>query len=149
VSVSDVGDALNDVLAACLAIAHLAYLSRSYRPATFVEEVAQFLTEHGLPFTPKHEEQGLTGKRYTIDFRLPRPGSDALLQAIPSAKSTARINATFRLWSDVRNSRLRVSILDDTQDEPRAEDLALLGTVSEVFTWSGRSERLLERLASG
>lgn len=150
VAVEQVGMAMHEVLAACVAVSHLSYLSRGYRPATFAEEVSHILTESQILFETKHPEMGRTGKKYAIDFYIPGPGREGLLQTLSPANrgvSTPMVNATFRLWSDVSNGRWRGTVLDDRLIEWRREDVALLEGVSSVFFWKEGQGSLVDSLS--
>lgn len=150
VPVGAAGTALQDVLLAALAISHLLYLSRTYRPATFHEEVAHLLEGAALRFIPRHEEIGqVTQKKYSIDFYIQGSRREALIQALsPTTKqgSIPMVNATFRLWSDVPNGRTRTTLVDDRAVEWRHEDLVLLEGVSDVYKWTDR-ERFQKELS--
>jgi hypothetical protein len=138
---AEVGSAVYDVIAACLAVGQLLYLSRSYRPATFAEEVSHFLAERHVPFRSDHKETGLSGRPYTIDYFISGTEKDGLIQTLsPSqpASATGMVNATSRLWSDVPNHRWRASVLDDRQVQWRTHDVTLLRRVSEVYVWTER-----------
>jgi hypothetical protein len=136
----EVGAALQDVLTASLAASHLLFLSRGYSPATFLEEVGQFVAERGINVVPHHYEIGqVTQKKYPIDMYVPGRERDGLIQALSPttrAGSIPMVNATFRLWSDVPNGRWRATVLDDRLVEWRFEDLVLLRGVSDVYSWT-------------
>ncbi|MBI4496412.1 MAG: DUF1828 domain-containing protein [Chloroflexi bacterium] len=139
----EVGTAIQEVLTASLAVAHLLYLSRSYRPATFTEEVTHFLIEQKVKFESRYEEIGRTGRKYTIDFLIHGKQREVLLQTLsPTAPrgATPMVNAAFRLWSDVVNGRWRGTLLDDRFIQWRREDVLLLEGVSEVYRWTQREE---------
>jgi hypothetical protein len=138
---SNLGDALQDVLSACVAVSHLIFLSPGFRPATFSEQVAQYLAKQQVGFSAGHYETGRTGRRFRVDFLIRGRERDGLLKVLsPATRARARAmaNATFRLWSDVENSRWRATLLDDRFIEWRREDVALLEGVSEVYRWSER-----------
>jgi hypothetical protein len=148
---SEVGKAMHEVLTACLAIGHLLYLSRGYRPATFLEEVSHFLAEQRIPFEPRHKEVGRTGKEYALDFFVRGDRGDGLLQTLSPATpagATTMVNANFRLWSDIRNGRWHATMLDDRYIQWRREDILLLGGVSKVYRWTQRDESFRQDVAA-
>ncbi len=133
-----VGLAMQEVLTACLAVSHLVFLSRGFRPATFAEEVAHYLVEWEVRFVRQHPEMGRTGKRYFIDFLIRGRKRDGLLETLsPTSRAgvTPMVNATFRLWSDVPNERWRATLIDDRTVEWLREDILLLEGVSQVYRW--------------
>ncbi len=140
VPLAEAGRALQDVLTASVAVSHLLFLSRGYRPATFAEEVGQFIAGHGVSAQADHYEVGyLSQKRYRIDLYIPGKQQEGLIQTLSPATragSIPMVNATFRLWSDVPNGRWRATVLDDRAVEWRREDLVLLEGVSSVYAWS-------------
>ncbi len=140
VPMESIGKAVQEVLTACLSVSHLVFLSRGFRPATFTEEVSQLLAGESVYYETRRVEVGrLTGKKYLIDFYLHGSQKDGLLQALSAstlAASTGKVNATFRLWSDVPNGRWRATLIDDRAFDWRREDVRLLGEVSDIYPWS-------------
>lgn len=145
--INDAWDAIQEVMMACLGVAHLVFLSRTYNPATFADEVAHLLIDHHVPFTPKHEIVGRTGQKYVIDFLVHGRSAEGLIQTLaPKHPNGVKpmVNATFRLWSDVANGRQHVTLLDDRAVQWKTPDLLLLNGVSNVIRWSDRDSLLSE-----
>lgn len=145
VPLTEVGVAMQEVLTASLAVAHLVFLSRGYRPATFVEEVSHFLADQQLEVRPPDIVIGHTGKKYRVDLIVRGKQQDALIQTLSPATppgATSMVNATFRLWSDVANGRWHGTVLDDRQIRWRREDVFLLEGVSHVYAWTQRADSL-------
>lgn len=145
----DLGEAFQDVLSASLAVSQLVFLSRGFRPATFEEEVSQYLAQQNIAAQPSHVERGRTGKAYRIDFYATSREHELLLEALSAtstASTTSKVNAAFRLWSDVSNDRWRATLLDDRTAAWRTEDIALLEAVSTVYFWSAKDETLAAQL---
>ncbi len=143
------GEALESVLAACLGVAHVGFLAAAARPATFPEEVGQLLSARGLYFETGYREAGRSGKVYRIHFRLGRFRRVGLMQVLaPTTPGgmTAAVNATFRLWSDLENSRWRATVLDDRRLAWRPADVNLLQRVSAVYRWTERENGLTAAL---
>jgi hypothetical protein len=133
------GSAMHDILTACLAVAHLSYLSRAARPATFPEEVAQLLAQHHAAFGLGYEEQGLSGKKYKIGIHVRGQLRDGLIQPLAPASISSRtqvVNANFRLWSDLDNHRWKATLLDDRLTAWPDPDVTLLRKVSKVYRWT-------------
>ena len=151
VSLPEVAAAIQDVLMACYSIAHLIFLARGSRPATFVEEVGHFLTEQDVKVEPRHREKGMSGTTYDFDYLVRGQHGDGLVVALSPAMMsgvTGMVNATFRKWSDVSNGRWHGTILDDRLINWRPNDITLLSDVSKVYRWKER-EALLELLKRG
>ena len=141
----NVGETIFDVLAACKAVADLIYGSRAYEPATFEDEVAEYLEEGNLK--PKREVMivGESGTKYTVDLQVHAGQKKALIETL-SPKSSAgvrgKVNAVFRMWSDVNHGSSKFSVLNDETFVFRKEDLLLLQRVSFVHRWTARQELL-------
>src|SRR3990172_4967746 len=141
-SQEEIGAAIHDVLMACYGVAHLVFLSRGYRPATFAEEVAHLLTEQGYSFEPRHHVVGrITGTKYDVDFLVHGKQKDGLMMTLsPTAPSgaTAMVNATYRKWSDLRNGHWLGTVLDDRLVSWRPNDVLFFDSVSDVCRWTER-----------
>ncbi len=146
-SAENVGEILLDVIVAVRGIADLIYTSKTYEPATFTQEVQEYLEENDFNVKSKPKVKGSTGKQYFVDFQVLN-GITSYVQTL-SPTSThgikGKIDATFRLWSDFGNSNRRFSLLNDIDIEWRDHDLMLLDRVSQVSRWSER-EKLIEAL---
>ena len=145
--IDTVGTLLVDVAAAAQAVADLLYTSKAYEPATFPEEVSIFLTEHNIEHEKHYPVIGETTKKYHVSLRI--NGSrkrDILVEAIsPSQETamTATVNRVFRVWSDVNESRRKVSLLNDVDYSWKKEDMALLQRVSVIHEWT-KKDRFLD-----
>lgn len=78
--------------------------------------------------------------------------SDFLPEYLAPGKSDvglrSRINAVFRMWSDVNHGSWKVSLSNDDVFEFRQEDLHLLERVSDVYRWTER-QQFLNALLTG
>lgn len=150
-TIEDVGSLLMDVVTAAQGVADLVYTSKAYEPATFPEEVSSFLSEHRIEHERPASVFGTTGKKYRVSLRVDgRREAETLIEAMsPSqeAAMTTTINRVFRMWFDVDETRRKVSLLNNIDYSWKAEDLALLGRVSVVHTWS-KKEQFLEYIQS-
>lgn len=146
---SELGQTVQDVLMACYSIGHLVFLSRGYRPATFVEEVAHFVTEQGFRVIPHHVEIGQSQRRYDIHLAIETSHGLGLLQALTAHNqggAKRAVEATVTMWFDIGNGRWFGTVLDDRLIDWKPSDQQLLARVSHVYLWSQRDERLLPAL---
>ncbi len=150
-TVDAIGELLFDVIGAARGVSDLIYTSRTYEPPTFVQEVSKFLEEHQVEYESEVKLTGVSGKIYTVDFRLVR--ANKYLHAFSPRQIGGLqpvVNRVLRIWYDC-NGRLgrdaKVSLLNDIDFEWRQPEVALLGSVSNVGYWS-RREDLLPTLRS-
>lgn len=149
VPLKDIGSAMQDVLQACLATGHLVYLGRGYQPATFEDEVHHFLLNQDFKVDMNHMERGKSGKAFKIHFYIRGVVQAGLLQTLSTvtpAGMTQQVNAAFRMWHEVPNSRWRATLLDDRSLSWKSEDVSSLQTVSSVYTWTERDARLAREM---
>ena len=147
---AELGDILFDVIVAARGVSDLIYTSRVYEPATFVEEVGQFLQDNGLDYDSSVKLTGQTGRRYAVQFMLHRgPVYLEPLSPRHASRSRAQVNSVFRMWSDCNGGLgkdRKITMLNDVDVRWRPDDIALLGGVSTVLNWSRRRE-LVSKLA--
>lgn len=140
------GELFFDVLTAVRGVADLVYTSRAYEPATFSNEVQIFLKENEIRFEPKVRVEGQTGKRYTIDIRVPGNGKPEILIETMSPREEASItpvvNRVLRMWLDINKKSTKLSLLNDIDFSWKNEDIALLKRLSYVYRWSQQQEFL-------
>lgn len=142
-SKENVGEAIFDVLAACKAIADLIYSTRAYEPATFEDEVTEYLEENHLKPERRVTITGGSGTKYTVNLQVPAGQKTALIATLsPKSKAGVRgqVNATFRMWSDINHEAWKFSFLNDEIFVFRQEDLLLLERVSFLHRWTARQE---------
>ena len=139
-----VGSLMFDVLAACKAVGDLIYMTRAYEPATFEEEVAEYLRANKFEPERNVHVHGKTNARYTIPLRVQARSRTALIAPIAPTSSMAgtgrHIDHVFRIWSDVNGNAWKHSVLNDIGFTFRVEDQRLLATVSSVHLWSARDD---------
>jgi Domain of unknown function DUF1828 len=143
-----VGDLIFDVLAACKAVGDLIYGTKAYEPATFEDEVAEFLKEHNIETTRNLSITGQSGSKYKVSMKTVVNRTETLVAAVsPMSKAGIRqhVNSVFRMWSDVNHGARKMSLLNDLEFEFRTEDVTLLSRVCITQRWSGR-EAFLESL---
>lgn len=142
-----VGEAIQAMIATSLALSHLVFLSRAIRPTTIQEEVRQLLSALEVEYEPNFRIQGMTGQRYTLDFKVLGHRQTALVKTIGSGTPGGAKNATnaaFRLWSDIEQGPVRATVIDDRVVSWKEVDLRLLSRVSEVYRWA-ESRDLFEK----
>lgn len=136
----EIGSLLLDVLVAARAVADLIYTSRTYEPAPFIEEVADFLKENQFHFERRVEVRGASGRQYRIPFRVER---SILLEPITSEFQRAlkpRVDATVRKWVDINHGAQKFTLLNDVDFIWPEPDVIILTRFSKVFRWSARGE---------
>lgn len=144
-SKENVGEAIFDVLAACKAVADLIYSTRAYEPATFEDEVAEYLKEGNLEVERRVIVLGESGTKYTVNLCVPMRQKTALIATLSPKTSggvRTQVNATFRMWSDINHGARKFSLLNDEMFTFRQEDLLLLQRVSFLRRWTARQELL-------
>ncbi len=145
---SEAASLMLDVIAASQAISGLIYTSRAVESASFPSEVALFLKEQEIDAIPRYPVLGESGKKYKVGFRLyfesQNPLEVFLEPLSPPHENgiTAQVNRTVRMWVDVNGARSKISLLNDSALEWRAEDVLLLSRLSDVQRWSNRSALL-------
>jgi hypothetical protein len=148
-----VGQLLFDVVSAVKAVASLLYSNRAYEPRVFDDEVAEFFEVNDLRVERRMRATGQTGKKYRVSMVVWGRKSNAWIETVSSATVSGipyRVNATFRLWSDINGSLAgkKVSLLNDGATFFKQEDIALLENVSKVYRWTN-SESLLSAIQTG
>ena len=139
-----VGAAVFDVISSCKAVASLIYGSRAYEPASFDDEVVDFLESNEVYPERPFETHGMSVTRYTVKMRVPMPDGDALLETLSPKTSggiKSRVNAAFRLFSDIYGEyppNRKISLVNDDPLAFKENDLKILSRVSRVFRWTDR-----------
>ena len=139
---AQVGNMMLDLMVATKGIADLIYTSKTYEPATFFEEVKEFLEENHFQVEPRVKITGSSSKRYSADFHILN-GHESYLQALSPRQVQGlkgKVDATFRMWSDFDSAVQKLSLLNDIDFEWKEPDVVLLGRVSKVTYWSRKDE---------
>jgi hypothetical protein len=134
----EIGGVLFDVIVAARGVADLVYTSRAYEPAPFVDEVAEFLTEHRLRFERRVPVRGESGREYRVGFRIEQK---ILLQPISAEFQRAlkpRVDAALHMWLDVDRKASKFTLLNDVDFSWPEPDVVILSRFSSVFRWSAR-----------
>jgi hypothetical protein len=134
----EIGGILFDVIAAARGVADLVCTSRAYEPAPFVDEVAEFLTEHQLRFERRVPVRGESGREYRVGFRIEQK---ILLHPISAEFQRAlkpRVDAALHLWLDVNRRASKSTLLNDVDFSWPEPDVVMVSRFSSVFRWSAR-----------
>lgn len=149
-NVSQVGDLLFDVIITARGVSDLIYTSKTFEPATFVEEVQEFLKVNQVPAESRVKLIGLSGRSYVVHFKV-TIGPPRFLQAL-SPLATAglkpKVDATVRMWVDCNHDLTpthKITILNDVDFEWKPYDIRILERLSTVHYWT-RKEGLLTSL---
>ena len=113
------------------------FVSGSYEPAVFEDEVKEYLTGHGFNVFQNVKEKGSkTGKKYNLSFRVPTRERSFWISAISPKSSSgiqSKINYNFRMWYDLNGGMTKdkkVNLLNDELIYFKDEDVKIL---EEVF----------------
>jgi hypothetical protein len=141
---SRVGDLMFDVIVAARGVSDLVLTLRSYEPATFKEEFGGLLEKQHIAYESNVRIEGVTGKKYTIDFRLPKTNRYLLIlsPSQPNGMQTT-INRVFRVWADIDgqiDTRSKLSLFNDLDYHWQDPDVALLKRASTVLYWTHQDE---------
>lgn len=145
--ISQVGDLLLDVIITARGVSDLIYTSKTFEPAAFLEEVEDFLRINELPVEPKVKLVGMSGRSYTVHFRV-TIGLPRFLQALSPvavAGLKPKVDATVRMWVDCNHDltpERKVTILNDVDFEWRLYDINILERLSTVKYWTRRQDLL-------
>lgn len=148
--IGQVGELIFDVIVAARGVSDLIYTSKSYEPATFVEEVEEFLRSNQIPVEPKIRLVGVSGKAYIIDLKITigPPRFLHALSPIAAAGLKPKIDATVRMWFDINHDltpERKLTVLNDVDFQWKPYDLSILKRLSTVKYWTHK-EDLLETI---
>lgn len=141
----DPGEALMRLIRAITSIQHLAYTIRGASVQLFKEQVADYLKENQIPFTPDFTVTGKT-KDHRFDFVIPeRPRLTLIKTCSTGNRSYARRLATDVAFGYADLARAQVdfegiTIVDDDEDVWDEQSLTMLREYShKLIPWSDRS----------
>jgi hypothetical protein len=145
--VSQVGDLLFDVIVTARGVSDLIYTSKTFEPATFLEEVEEFLKVNELPAESRVKLTGLSGKSYIVHFKI-TIGLPRFLQALSPIATVGlkpKVDATVRMWVDCNHdltSVNKVTLLNDVDFKWRPYDISILERLSTVHYWTRKNDLL-------
>ena len=148
------GDSLaNVVMRVGQAVLRVSDLWFTFRPPlavpTIVDEVADYLIQRKLMFSRAEKLAGKSGNGWKVDFRVRTSKRRSLVYVLSKgSRQEAHRMAEHVLatWYDLRHLKSVhdpfrfVSLIDDTVDVWRNEDVRLVGSLSTISMWSRRDE---------
>lgn len=147
------GPAAHNLLQAMLSLDDLFVLAQPKVQEIFFEDVAGFLDEHDVRYTPRVKFAGKSGLDHLVDFVIPRSkgAPERVLQLVTSPRRD-RIDSLLFAAADTRINRGRevryVALVNDRQKATPPEILQALETYEiAARPWSRRNE-LVEELAA-
>jgi hypothetical protein len=142
------------VAQAALRVSDLWFTFRTRSVESATDEVADFLTERGLPFDRGERLAGRSGRAYTVDFHVRTAARSSLLYVLSTgSRSAARpiVNQVVTAWYDLNHLAVGpealkfVSLFDDRADVWGEEDFRFVEELSIVARLS-ETDRLEETL---
>jgi hypothetical protein len=136
----------HNLLQAMLAVDDLFYLAQPNVASLFFEDVAVWLDQHDVRYTPNVKLTGLSGFDYQFDFVVPksrrRPERVVSTINYPDRKAAQKL---FTAWVDIRSAReinaTAYAFVNDTlKPMPPAIAQALRKYDIEPIPWSSREE---------
>lgn len=145
--ISQLGNLIFDVIITARGVSDLIYTSKSFEPATFLTEVEEFLKVNEIPIESRVKLFGVSGKSYTVHFKITGklPRFLQALSPIAAAGLKPKVDATMRMWFDCNHNLTqehKVTILNDVDFEWRPYDVSILERLSTVRYWTRKQELL-------
>jgi hypothetical protein len=143
-----IGSLITDLAESAHTVSDLIYTSKAYEPATFPEEVSNYLKEHDIEHQRNYKVTGSkTSSNYKVDIYIDgeRPTPTLVDTLSPPQESAIKttVNRTFRKWYDINGGRRKITLLNDIDYTWKNEDIKLLSDFSIVQKWSSK-ERFLD-----
>lgn len=141
----DVGEVITRVAQASLRVSDLWFTFRTRAVQSVTDEVEELLQEEDLPYDRGERFPGRSGRVWPIDFHTRAPKKSSLVRVLTTGSRSAAkgiAESVLAGWYDLSHMRTGpeamqfVSLVDDTADLWREEDLKLVGEFSEVAFWS-------------
>lgn len=150
---SDLGQRAHNLLQAMLSVDDMFVLSQPTIGTIFLEDVAKFLDDRDIRYTPSVKFSGKSGLDHLVDFVIPksRLAPERIVQVVNSARRDRVASILFAI-NDTREIRGRdtnyYAVLNDTRREVSAEVVHALEEYSVIAqVWSQR-EQLVDALAA-
>lgn len=138
----------HDLVQAMLAVSDLHVMAQAAVAATFFDDVAVFLENNDVRFTPELKLTGRSGLAQSFDFAIPRSHAqpERVLRVI-STPSRANFVELMFAWEDVRESRApgarAFAVINDQERAPSADHLTALNAYGvENILWTEREKHL-------
>ena len=138
---------------AAVRVADISFTFRAQRTNTVADDVDEWLRSHSFEVQRGLRRRGRSGREWLIDYGVRADDRDSFMFLLSSgARATARRTVEhvvsgcvdLSTWPPAPGQRPLTSLIDDTIDIWRDEDLSLLSDVSELAMWSRPHE--LEQL---
>lgn len=134
----------HSLVQAMLAVNDMFMTAQPHVATLFLQDVAHFLDEHEVRYSPNVEFTGKTGFVHKFDFLIPksRTAPERLLRAINSPGRDTATSLLFS-WTDTRGVRAKDSqflvLLNDSEKTPSQDLLAAFQHYDvETIAWSDR-----------
>jgi hypothetical protein len=144
---------MHNLVQAMLAVDDLFYLAEPVVTSLFLEDVAEWLTEGGVRYTPDVKFTGKSGYDYRFDFVIPRSSAqpERVLRAVNHPTNDAARTLAFA-WIDTLQARradsVAFALLNDSEQPVGTSVLeALEAWDITPVVWSKRAE-VADRLAA-
>ena len=150
----ELGEAVHLVGQAAVRVADVWFTLRRHASETMKDEVAEWLTDAGIPFKPDLTIPGRSGREWRIDYRTDTDARAALVSVLSTgARGAARriTEHTLSGWVDLHHLKAEqpklafVSLFDDASDVWRDEDFRMVAEWSAV-AFSSRPDHFLRLL---
>jgi hypothetical protein len=151
----ELADAVTNLALAAVSVADISFTLRSRPVSSIKDEVAEFLTEHRVPFRMNERVAGYSLREFTIDFFTYPPNRNsyvALLSTDNSSTALELAEKTLGIWRDLDVLKQMngsggtppkfVTLFDDTHEVWRPEHYRMLARDSEIAHWSDPSDFL-------
>ena len=134
---------------AAVRVADISFTFRAQSTNAVADDVDEWLRSRSFEVERGVRRRGRSGREWLIDYGVRADSRDSLMFLISSgARATARRTVEhvvsgcvdLSIWPPAPGQPPLVSLIDDTIDIWRDEDLSLLSDVSELAMWSRRDE---------
>lgn len=129
---------------ACIRMADLSYTRRSSLTSDFNEIVEDIFSASDLMYDSSVKVVGRFEKEVTVDYQVFGTKTTSLVMGLGTANQSVahtRANEVFRTWYDLdipERTENKVTILDDSKDIYRDEDLQRIRDFSDLLYLSDR-----------
>jgi hypothetical protein len=152
-SAGDAPRKMHNLVQAMLAVDDLFYLAEPVVTSLFLEDVAEWLTEAGVRYTPDVKFTGKSGYDYRFDFVIPRSSvqPERVLRAVNHPTNDAARTLAFA-WIDTLQARradsVAFALLNDSEQPVGSSVVdALAAWDIKPVVWSKRAD-VVDRLAA-
>jgi len=151
---SALSDAMVRVAQACIRTADIAYTQRLRAPASFKDEVEEFISSDGVEVESGIVLPGRFNKDVSVDFRTRGRRVKSLILTLSTQNNAAAhgvSNEVFRKWYDLEPQRSEhqfLTLFDSTNNSIRDDDLARIGELSTVLAFPAEQDAVMEAIAA-